>query len=109
MRALADSGRTVSVVPTVSKHTTLRNLCWCILVGAPMTNPRLTRRAALLSLVSLPAMAPFHAQGAESGVRPFRVSIPGKKIDHIIQRARDTRFPDALEADDWRYGANWQY
>jgi pimeloyl-ACP methyl ester carboxylesterase len=30
-------------------------------------------------------------------------------IDRIIRRVRETRFPDRLDAPDWRYGVNWDY
>jgi pimeloyl-ACP methyl ester carboxylesterase len=49
---------------------------------------------------------------AESGgprLRPFRVNIPQAKIDHIIKRVREAEWPDRLDAEDWRYGANWDY
>ncbi|HLG97749.1 MAG TPA: epoxide hydrolase [Bryobacteraceae bacterium] len=41
--------------------------------------------------------------------RPFRVNVPQKTIDDILTRVREARWPDRLEADDWRYGANWEY
>jgi len=45
----------------------------------------------------------------DSSPRPFRVAIPQKTIDHILTRVRETHWPDRLETDDWRYGANWDY
>ena len=42
-------------------------------------------------------------------MQPFRVAIPKINVDRILRRVRETRFPDPLEADDWRYGANWAY
>jgi microsomal epoxide hydrolase len=45
----------------------------------------------------------------ESNLRPFRVAIPQKTVDHILARVREAHWPDRLEADDWRYGANWDY
>jgi len=30
-------------------------------------------------------------------------------IDRILARVKEARFPDRLDADDWRYGANWDY
>jgi epoxide hydrolase len=62
----------------------------------------MTRRVVLFSLA-----APLLK--AESDLRPFRVAVPQAKIDRILRRVRETQFPDALEADDWRYGANWEY
>jgi pimeloyl-ACP methyl ester carboxylesterase len=37
------------------------------------------------------------------------VNIPQVTIDRILSRVRETRWPDRLEASDWRYGANWDY
>src|SRR6476620_8060492 len=44
-----------------------------------------------------------------SALRPFRVDIPQSTIDRILNRVRDTQWPDRLDASDWRYGANWDY
>ena len=44
-----------------------------------------------------------------SAPRPFRVDIPQATIDRILNRVRDTQWPDRLDATDWRYGANWEY
>jgi epoxide hydrolase len=49
------------------------------------------------------------AQGGGSGLRPFSVNIPQAKIDHILKRVREAQWPDRMDADDWRYGANWDY
>jgi pimeloyl-ACP methyl ester carboxylesterase len=49
------------------------------------------------------------AQSGGPRLRPFRVNIPQAKIDHIIKRVREAQWPDRLDADDWRYGANWDY
>ena len=49
------------------------------------------------------------AQSGAPRLRPFRVNIPQAKIDHIIKRVREAHWPDRLDADDWRYGANWDY
>ena len=57
-------------------------------------------------------LLPQHALFAESRgprLRPFRVYIPQAKIDHIIKRVREAQWPDRMDADDWRYGANWDY
>jgi epoxide hydrolase len=45
----------------------------------------------------------------DSAPRPFRVDIPQATIDRILNRVRDTQWPDRLDATDWRYGANWDY
>src|ERR1700722_2237827 len=44
-----------------------------------------------------------------SAPRPFRVDIPQATIDRILNRVRDTQWPDRLDATDWRYGTNWDY
>src|SRR5271169_5467295 len=49
------------------------------------------------------------AQQNGSAVRPFRVAVPQKTIDHILRRVRETRFPERLDTNDWSYGANWDY
>ena len=49
------------------------------------------------------------AQSGGPRLRPFRVNIPQSKIDHIIKRVREAQWPDRMDADDWRYGANWDY
>jgi microsomal epoxide hydrolase len=57
-------------------------------------------------------LLPQHSVFAESSaspLKPFRVDIPQAKIDHIIKRVREAQWPDRMEADDWRYGANWDY
>jgi microsomal epoxide hydrolase len=49
------------------------------------------------------------AQSGGPRLRPFRVNIPQAKIDHIVKRVREAQWPDRLDTDDWRYGANWDY
>ena len=49
------------------------------------------------------------AQSGAPRLRPFRVNIPQAKVEHIIKRVREAQWPDRLDADDWRYGANWDY
>ncbi len=78
--------------------------------------PHLTRRALLETLVaagSLPMLAESRpdaqVQLIGAAPRPFRVDIPQATIDRILNRVRETRWPDRLEANDWRYGANWDY
>ncbi len=41
--------------------------------------------------------------------RPFKVAVPKATLDRIMARVRDARFPDRLDANDWRYGTNWDY
>jgi microsomal epoxide hydrolase len=72
-------------------------------------------RRALLAMPLLAAGLPFleqprfpsEAQG--TGLRPFHASIPEATIKHILERVREARWPDRLDAPDWRYGANWDY
>ena len=47
------------------------------------------------------------AQGTKP--RPFHVNIPEATIKHLLNRVRDTRWPNRLEAMDWSYGASWDY
>jgi len=49
------------------------------------------------------------AESSASPLRPFRVNVPQAKIDDIREQVRDARWPDRLDADDWRYGTNWDY
>jgi pimeloyl-ACP methyl ester carboxylesterase len=67
--------------------------------------------AKLLAAASYPLLPRWDlfAQSAGSALRPFQVNIPQAKIDHIIKRVREAKWPDRLDADDWRYGANWDY
>lgn len=46
---------------------------------------------------------------AAAATRPFRVKIPQATINRILTRVRETRWPDRLDAADWRYGVNWDY
>jgi pimeloyl-ACP methyl ester carboxylesterase len=74
----------------------------------------MSRRALLETLLaagSVPLLAESRpdAQVPGSTPRPFRVDIPQTTIDRILNRVRETRWPDRLEANDWRYGANWDY
>jgi pimeloyl-ACP methyl ester carboxylesterase len=65
----------------------------------------------LLSRRALFPALPLMAQtlNGKDSTSPFRVAIPQSAIDRILTRVRDARFPDRLDADDWRYGANWDY
>jgi pimeloyl-ACP methyl ester carboxylesterase len=76
--------------------------------------PRLSRRTLLGTLAaaaSLPLLEGTRADAQASGAapRPFHVDIPQATIDRILSRVRDTRWPDRLDANDWRYGTNWDY
>src|ERR1700680_298653 len=76
--------------------------------------PYLSRRAlleAFLAAGRLPFLTenPADAQVPGAASRPFHVDVPQATIDRILNRVRETRWPDRLEANDWRYGANWDY
>ena len=78
------------------------------------SNREISRRALLETLVAagtLPLVAEGRVGAQPPGAvpRPFRVNIPQAAIDRILNRVRETRFPDRLETSDWRYGANWDY
>ena len=67
-------------------------------------------RRALLRLASASSTLPLTASPADTSVpRPFHIAIPQATVDRILARVREARWPDRLDADDWRYGANWDY
>jgi pimeloyl-ACP methyl ester carboxylesterase len=68
----------------------------------------LISRRSVLSLISVPISMRL-TTAAQASVRPFRVEVPKKTIDRILTRVRDATWPPRLDADDWRYGANWNY
>jgi epoxide hydrolase len=75
---------------------------------------QVSRRALFETLLaagslSLLATSSPDAQAAGATPRPFRVSIPQANVDRILQRVRDTRWPDRLDTNDWSYGTNWDY
>jgi pimeloyl-ACP methyl ester carboxylesterase len=73
---------------------------------------RLSRRAlgSMLLATAGVQLLPRHLSAqAVAGLRPFKVDIPQPTIDRILNRLRDTQWPDRLETGDWRYGANWDY
>ncbi len=83
-------------------------------------NRNLSRRAVLampllaagLPILEQPSLSSeVEVKGEVQGTapRPFRVNIPEATIKHILSRVRDARWPDRLDATDWRYGANWDY
>jgi pimeloyl-ACP methyl ester carboxylesterase len=69
----------------------------------------ISRRDAIGLLAAMPLTAEALLAAGDGGPEPFHVSIPHATVDHILARVRETRWPDKLEADDWRYGANWDY
>lgn len=72
---------------------------------------RRTAGAMILGTVGS-LLLPQHTLFAEisaSRLKPFRVDVPQGKIDHILKRVREAYWPERLESDDWRYGANWDY
>src|SRR5215472_14323627 len=72
-------------------------------------SPKDTSRRALLKMVPAPLGLPLLAQNQPSTARPFRVNIPQAAIRRILTRVREARWPDKLDAADWRYGANLDY
>src|SRR5437899_1491591 len=75
----------------------------------PKPTPPPSRRA-LLSLVSVPIGMQLAAEAqSPAAPRPFRVAVPQKTIDRILTRVREAQWPAKLDADDWRYGASWDY
>src|ERR1700693_1068486 len=78
--------------------------------GRSLSRP--TLHAILLGAATVPLL-PWdrpNAQGTStSAPRPFRVDIPQATIDRILNRVRDAEWPDRLDANDWRYGTNWDY
>jgi len=69
--------------------------------------PQKTSRRSLIT--SLPVSATLLAQAAAPGPRPFRVAVPNAAIQRILRRVRETRLPDRLDGNDWRYGVDWDY
>jgi hypothetical protein len=72
----------------------------------------MSRRALLETFLAADSVAPLaesrpYAQAPGAAPRPFRVDIPQATIDRILNRVRDARWPDRLEANDWRYDVNW--
>ena len=65
-------------------------------------------RRDLLGVVPVSFVTPLLAQ-QRATPRPFNVSIPRPTIDRILNRVKETRLPDRLDAPDWRYGANWAF
>jgi pimeloyl-ACP methyl ester carboxylesterase len=51
----------------------------------------------------------MEAQVAGAAPRSFRMDIPAATLGRILNRVRETRWPERLETNDWRYGANWDY
>ena len=49
------------------------------------------------------------ADTENSQPQPFHIAIPQETVNRILARVRTARWPDRLDSDDWRYGANWDY
>src|SRR5581483_9185173 len=74
--------------------------------------PKKTSRRAVIQSLPISAGLPLMAQhgAAQTGApRPFRVEVPDATVKRIVRRVRETRLPDRLEGNDWRYGADWDY
>ena len=54
-------------------------------------------------------MMPGASSEQAASMHPFKVDIPQPALDRILTCVRKARFPDRLDASDWRYGANWDY
>jgi epoxide hydrolase len=63
----------------------------------------------LLPRTELPLLAQENRTAHGGGLRPFRVDIPEPTLKRILNRVRETRWPDRLEGNDWRYGTDWDY
>lgn len=69
----------------------------------------LLKTAQLLPLAALlPSAAAADSKGGASmSVIPFRVDVPQKRLDHVLNRIRDADWPDVPEASDpWHHGAS---
>jgi microsomal epoxide hydrolase len=71
--------------------------------------PRTASRRDVLRLVPAAAASTLAAQTQPAAPRPFRIDVPQSTVNRILTRVRNARWPDRLEAPDWRYGANWDY
>jgi microsomal epoxide hydrolase len=83
---------------------------------SPGRTSTLSRRDLLAAAPALTVAAlrgaDLHAQtttASTSGLQPFRIRVPQSTVSRIADRVRSARWPDRLEASDWRYGANWDY
>jgi len=56
----------------------------------------------------LPLLAEKSA-AAQAAPRPFRIEVPEATVKRVLRRVRETRWPDRLDGNDWRYGADWDY
>jgi len=59
-------------------------------------------RRDLLGVLPASFVAPLLAQ-QRAAPRPFMASVPQPTIDRILNRVKETRLPDRLDAPDWRY------
>src|SRR5207302_1913027 len=94
-------------------HQTGQSISWALLPMRYSTPKDLEMahdisRRDLLGVVPVSFVTPLLAQ-QRATPRPFNVSIPRPTIDRILNRVKETRLPDRLDAPDWRYGANWAF
>ena len=74
----------------------------------------LLKTAQLLPLAGLlPAAAAAETKAADTkggnsvSVTPFKVDVPQKRLDHVLNRIRDAEWPDVPEAaDPWHFGCS---
>jgi hypothetical protein len=60
-------------------------------------------------LASVPLLAQQLADAKTEDPKPFRVAVPDAAVKRILRRVRETRLPERLAGNDWRYGADWDY
>jgi microsomal epoxide hydrolase len=67
------------------------------------------KRREFLALAQLAAVSQSRLGAQPAGPRSFSVHIPEAKIRQILRRVRETRWPERMDATDWRYGVSWDY
>ena len=72
------------------------------------SSPKTSRRSIIAS-AGVPLLAAHATAAPSSALRPFRVQAPDAVLNRILRRVRESRFPDRLDAKDWRYGVDWDY
>lgn len=52
---------------------------------------------------------PSNLDTAQAAIRPFRVNIPQADLDDLAYRLSRTRWPNALNGAEWKYGVSLDY
>jgi pimeloyl-ACP methyl ester carboxylesterase len=65
--------------------------------------------ASALTLAALNGIRLSASALSGDAVQPFRIDVPRSTVARIRRRVAAARWPERLGADDWRYGANWDY